>query len=106
MNANIVGPAYFDSIGIPMTSGRSFTTGDKEDSPKVAIVNEVFARKYFPGKDAVGRRIRLGDNTGAWAQIVGVAKTSKVFWVGEPPTEFMSIHRGMHRHLPRRCEAW
>ena len=90
-NANIVGPAYFDTLAIPIVRGRAFTPSDKEDSPKVAIINEVMAHKYFKGKNAVGRRIRLGDNTAPWAQIVGVAKTSKLFWMGEAPEEFLYL---------------
>jgi predicted permease len=90
-SANIVGPEYFETMAIPIVSGRAFTAGDKEDSPKVAIINEVIAHKYFKGKNAVGQRIHLGDSSAPWAQIVGVAKTSKVFWVGEAPQEFLYL---------------
>jgi predicted permease len=90
-SSNLVGPRYFEAMAIPIVSGRSFTANDKADSPKVAIINEVIAHKYFKGKNAVGQRIRLGDSNAPWAQIVGVAKTSKVFWVGEAPEEFLYL---------------
>jgi predicted permease len=95
-NANTVGPHYFETLGIPIVSGRAFSPSDTENSPDVAIVNEVMANRYFKGKNAVGRRIHLvdersGDKRDHWAQIVGVAKTSKVFWVGEEPQEFLYL---------------
>lgn len=88
---NIVSPDYFKVLAIPIVSGRAFTPFDNANTPKVAIINEVIANKYFKGKEAVGRRIHLGDKNGPWAQIVGVAKTTKVFWVGEPPQEFLYL---------------
>jgi len=91
VNANIAGPDYFSTMNIPIVSGRSFAVSDTPDSPKVAIVNEVLANRYFNGKDAVGQRIRLGDAQSPWVQIVGVSKTSKVFWVGETPQEFLYL---------------
>lgn len=88
---NIVGPDYFKVMAIPILSGRAFSKFDTATTPKVAIVNEVIANKYFKGKDPLGKRIRLGGKTGGWAQIVGVARTSKVLWVGEPPQEFLYL---------------
>ena len=82
---NIVGPRYFESFGIPLVSGRSFDAHDKEDSAKVVVINEALALKFFKGRNALDQRIRLGDKSGPLAQIVGIVKTSKVFWVGEAP---------------------
>lgn len=52
-----VTPGYFRALNIPVMKGRDFTETDKSDSPPVAIVNETFARRYFPGEDPVGKRI-------------------------------------------------
>ena len=54
---NKIGPAYFRTLGIPLISGREFTRSDAAGTPKVAIVNEAFAKKFNLGRDAVGKHI-------------------------------------------------
>jgi hypothetical protein len=56
----IVTPAYFQTLGIPLIKGRDFTEADRRGAPLVVIVNQAFARKYFPGEDAVGKRMLPG----------------------------------------------
>lgn len=57
----IVEPSYFEALGIPLRSGRTFTAHDDgAASPAVAIINEVFAQKYFPGQNAVGQMMQPG----------------------------------------------
>ncbi|MGE5359448.1 MAG: ABC transporter permease [Bacteroidales bacterium] len=77
---------YFDTMGLTLLGGRGFTRDDAGDSPKVAIVNEQFARHYWPGKDPIGRRFRLVSDQ-SWVQVVGLAKTAKYMFIAEPPTE-------------------
>ena len=67
-----VTPRYFATMQIPLR-GRDFTDHDTGDAPAVAIVSETLARRYFPGKDAVGQRILLGRRTPVEMEIVGVA---------------------------------
>ena len=50
-------PGFFESMGIQLLRGRGFTSGDRRDTPGVCLVDEVFARRYFPGQDAVGQRL-------------------------------------------------
>jgi len=88
---NRVTPDYFDTIGIPIIEGRAFKVTDREESPRVAIINERFVHKYYPKGDAVGRRLRLFSADGRWAQIVGVAKQSKYLFPIEPPLEFLYL---------------
>ena len=57
----LVSPDYFSVLGIPLRQGRAFTDADRAGVPRVAIVNETFARTAFPGRDAVGRWIQTGD---------------------------------------------
>ncbi|HLF57456.1 MAG TPA: ABC transporter permease, partial [Thermoanaerobaculia bacterium] len=66
-----VSPAYFETLGIPLRSGRGFTPDDRKESPGVALVNEKLARDYYPAGDAVGRRFRWGGDDRE-AEIVGV----------------------------------
>ena len=73
---NAVGPDYFKVTGVPMLSGREFTAADAAGRPKVAIVNETFARKFNLGRNAVGKHMSMGGDT-LNIEIVGLAKDSK-----------------------------
>jgi predicted permease len=77
----IVSPRYFATMQIPLRIGRDFTDADDASAPKVAIVNEAFAQRFWPGQDPIGRRFRSG---GTWRTIVGVAKTGKYNRLNEP----------------------
>jgi predicted permease len=82
-----VDESYFETMGIPLLSGRPFRATDTAQSPKVAIVNEVIAARYWPGQDAVGRRFQLKDARGPWVEVIGVAKLSTYVYTGERPFE-------------------
>jgi hypothetical protein len=72
-----VDEGYFATMGIPILRGRGFLASDTPDAPRVAVVNEQFAKHYWPGADAVGKRVHLDTPTGALVEIVGVAQTIK-----------------------------
>ena len=82
---------FFDTMGIPLVRGRGILASDTASTPKVAIVNELVAKKYWPHQDAIGKRFHLGDASGPWVQVVGVAKMSKYIWIAEPPLEAMYV---------------
>jgi predicted permease len=79
--ANIIGPGYFSTFGIPLLRGREFTSSDISSAPPVVIVNDSLARRYWPKQDPVGNRIRIGNGCdkgqGTVAEIVGVAKDAQ-----------------------------
>jgi len=82
--ANRVSEAYFDTMGIPLISGRSFTVADRTGGPPVAILNEAFARKMFGTKPAAGERIWFSDQkNGPGVEVIGVAANSKYLTMGE-----------------------
>jgi predicted permease len=89
--SSVVDEYYFDTIGLPILKGRAFRATDSADAPRVAVVNEVLAHRYWPGQDPIGKRFRLDNSSGALVQIVGVAKTSKYSFAIEPPTEFLYL---------------
>ncbi len=62
-------PGYFGALGIPVVAGRNFEARDDENAPPVAVVNQTFAKRFFPNEEAVGKRIRMGET---WMSIVGV----------------------------------
>ena len=72
-----VSPDYFRTLQIPLISGRVYDERDRADAPKVAIVNQAFARRYFPGGDVLGKRIGFGCEEGLCTTIVGVVGNVK-----------------------------
>jgi putative ABC transport system permease protein len=79
-----VSPGYFRAMDIPLVEGRYFDEHDREGSERVAIVDEMFAKRYFPNESAVGKRLRMGTGIGVdpaqlppWLKIVGVVKHVK-----------------------------
>ena len=77
INANVVGPHFFKTMGIPLLSGRDFANTDDEDRPPVIILNATAAAMHFPGTTPVGSRISVGGPQGPWREIVGVVRDSK-----------------------------
>src|SRR5438552_14308667 len=67
---------YFSTIGARLREGRFFEITDRRSDSPVAIVNETFANRHFPGRPAVGARFKYGqlDDKGYWYTIVGVVK--------------------------------
>jgi predicted permease len=69
---NATTPGWFETMGIPLLSGRDFEAGDRVGGRLVAIVNEAFVRRYLPGEQPIGKLVRLGRDTAARYEIVGV----------------------------------
>ncbi|RPJ53673.1 MAG: FtsX-like permease family protein, partial [Acidobacteria bacterium] len=86
--ASRVDEHYFGLMGLTLLRGRGFRAEDSAGAPKVAIVNDAFARHYWPNEDPIGKRLRLVRDD-AWVQVVGLAKTTKYLFIAEPPTEFV-----------------
>ncbi len=78
-----VGPGYFDTLAIPLVVGREFAYSDSREAPAVAIVNETFARQYWPGESPLGKRISSEGTNGPWMEVVGISRDYKVRTVGE-----------------------
>jgi putative ABC transport system permease protein len=71
-NFRVVTSGYFSAIGMPLKRGRDFNAQDNEKAEGVAIVDEAFARRHFPNREAIGRRITLVDKPDKLLEIVGV----------------------------------
>src|SRR5690348_1648759 len=73
---NAVSPEYFETMNIPLVEGRGFLDSDEANAPHVAVVNEAMAKKYWHGKDTVGRQFTIVEDPTHPVQIVGVVKDS------------------------------
>jgi predicted permease len=88
VNANVVDPGYFRTLGVRLRAGRLFDAADGAAAPPVAIVNETFVRMHFPNggqHEALRTRISLGGPEGPWADVVGVVSDTRYRALVEPP---------------------
>jgi predicted permease len=92
-NFNYVAPGFFETLGLPLVAGRDFTPSDASEAPKVAVVNEVFARYFFKDQSPVGRRFGLGrrKDKGYDVEIVGVVRDGKSASLREEPRRFVYV---------------
>jgi macrolide transport system ATP-binding/permease protein len=86
-----VDAGYFNILRVEITRGRAFTDHDRAGSRPVAIVNQEFAKTYWPNQEPIGKRIRLDSVDGPAAEIVGVAKTGHYLAVNEAPAPFVYL---------------
>jgi putative ABC transport system permease protein len=96
---NAISPGYFETLRIPLLTGRDFNKQDGKGAPRVAIVNQTLARKFYANLDPLGRTFRLDEapgKAGPPIQIVGVVKDSKYESLREDtyPTAFFPINQG------------
>ncbi|MGI8960186.1 MAG: ABC transporter permease [Bryobacteraceae bacterium] len=89
--SDTVGDHYFETIGISIVRGRAFLPSDTADTPRIAVVNEQFAKHYWPNQKAIGKRFHLTSPSGPLIQVIGIAKTTKYLWIAEPLTEYIYL---------------
>jgi predicted permease len=82
---NAVGPRFFGRFGVPLIGGREFTASDTAASPKVAVVNERFARHFFGNGNPIGRRFTQGGGKTLDTEIVGVVKDTQYSSIKKKP---------------------
>jgi putative ABC transport system permease protein len=82
----IVTPRYFESMGIPLLSGRDFAATDTRQSPNVAIINDLFARRHFAGENPLGHRLKLQGQERDPLLIIGVVANVRTLALDEQPT--------------------
>jgi len=83
-----VGAGYFRTLGIPLLSGRGVAESDAATAPKVAVVNEAFARKFFGGRNPVGFRMAFGKTTKLDIEIIGLVQDGLTRSMRETPMPF------------------
>lgn len=81
---------YLEVMRIPILRGQNFDSSMREDSFKVAILNETAAKRFFPNQDPIGKRFKFfGDDS--WIQVIGIARDSKYNTIGEDPLPYMYL---------------
>jgi predicted permease len=93
VNFTVVAPDYFAALQLPLAQGREFKATDNATAPHVAVVNEAFAKKYWPGANPLGRVIQY-DSVGT--TVVGVARDAKYSSLNEPLRPFMYLPMAQH----------
>ena len=96
INTNGVAPGFFATMGLPVLRGRGFSAGDRDGAPKVAVVNETFAREQFGAASPLGRLIAFGAPAFIdVVEIVGVARDAKYSTLRDPvpPTVYLPAHQ-------------
>src|SRR5262249_10672809 len=97
----MVAPGYFRTMQIPIVAGRDFTAADSDAASRVVVVNESFARRYFPDRDPIGQRVKPGLSTTEkqtpWREVVGVVRDIKHNALNEPsrPTYYIPYGQGL-----------
>ena len=86
---NVITPGYFETVGIPILRGRDFREGD--EAQNVAVVDEAFARRFFPGTDPLGKRLKKDSTV---FEIVGVARSTTFRVKDETPRPFLYLPFG------------
>src|SRR5262245_32608924 len=81
-------PGFIAALGTRLLEGRDFTEQDGE-SKRVSLVNEFFARRFWPGQSAIGKRFSTESSSGPWIEVVGIIQDGKYFSLGEDATPFI-----------------
>ncbi|HUG10388.1 MAG TPA: ABC transporter permease [Opitutaceae bacterium] len=85
-NYYAVSPGYFRAMGIRIVRGRGFSVQDTAEAPRVALINETFARMHFPGEDPIGKRIYIQNGPESFREIVGIVSDVKQYGIDSDTT--------------------
>jgi predicted permease len=91
-NIHIVRANFFETMELPVPLGRGLSSRDEANAPRVAVINQALARRFFPGENPVGKRLNFGSGQADEAEIVGVAQDAKYTSLRAevPPTIYVS----------------
>jgi predicted permease len=104
-DTHMVSPGYISTLGVPLLLGRTFTDADAPDTPRVAVVNQMLAKRFFPNGDPIGKRFFFGhpsaNATPNWLTIVGVVADTKLYGPENPARleVYTSGFQGVTNHM-------
>jgi predicted permease len=87
---SVMSPEYLQTMGIAMVRGQGFDSTIRENTPRVAIINETAAKQIWPNEDPIGKRFMFFRDTSA-TQVIGIVRDSKYNALGEPPRPYMYV---------------
>jgi predicted permease len=85
----VVDTGFVSALGLTLRAGRGFRAGDSDPNVRVAIVNEAFAQRFWPGRDPIGRQFR--NLTGEPVEVIGLVNTAKIRTLAEEPRPFIYL---------------
>ncbi len=92
VGVTVVGPRYFETMGLGLLDGRDFGGADVEGAPRTAIVNETMARRFWPGESPIGKRFRMmQEPEPTTVEVVGVVRDSVSFTLSEDPRPYAYV---------------
>ena len=96
-----VTPEYFHLLGLTLIRGRLFNDFDKDTAPQVAVVNEAFARTYWPNEDPLGKRFKSTRPGSAWITVVGVIANARTESLAQAdvPQLYLNLYQTGAKHL-------
>ncbi|MGB9029297.1 MAG: ADOP family duplicated permease, partial [Acidobacteriaceae bacterium] len=96
-----VTPEYFHLLQIALLRGRLFNDGDDDKAPQVAVINEALAKTYWPGQDAVGKRLRVSSRSQSWTTVIGVIADARTETLADAhvPQIYLSLYQTTPKEL-------
>jgi predicted permease len=91
INWNVVAPDYFRTMRVPIRAGRALDERDRAGAPLTVMVNQAFAQRYWPGQEALGKRVSITGPEGPYREVVGLAQDGKYRSLGEEPLPFLYV---------------
>ncbi len=85
-------PGFISALGADLLQGRDFVEQDGERKQREAVINETFARRFWPGQSALGKRFSLEAAAGPWVEVVGMMRDGKYFSLSEDPAPFVFLN--------------
>jgi predicted permease len=86
-----VAPGFLSTMQTRLVSGRDFDEADSQTADRIAIVNQAMARKFWPGENPIGKRVRLGVAKGPYATVIGVVQDGKYITLSEAPRPYLFL---------------
>jgi putative ABC transport system permease protein len=99
-----VTPEYFQLLSVPLLHGRLFSNLDNENAPPVAVVNEAFARTYWPDGNVLGKRVKFGRNGTNWTTIVGVVADARTETLEQ--ADVPQVYRSMYQRRDKELAVF
>lgn len=93
---NLVSPEYLSTMKLRLLRGRFVEERDDDDAPRVAVINEFMAKRFWPDQDAIGKRFRASDLGEGWVEVVGVVHDPRNSWLFDDPAPYFYVPLAQH----------